>query len=127
MTKEEVIELLKPFKTQLRLYENSNIPTFILKDIIDKIEIQYDIKPKYLTLREYLKKYSCGAYHNFIFDINYDGQSIKVNVISIDDFLRYFNVKILDIYYVVKDEKKDNGAGCDQYQCDHYLTLEAIK
>ena len=125
MSKEEVIELLKPFKDYLN---NTYVITRSgLKDIIDKIEIQYEIKPKYLTLREYLEKNSCGAYHSFIFDIKYDSQSIKVNVVSTKEFSRYFNESFLDIYYVVKDDKKDNGAGCDQYQCDHYLTLEAIK
>ena len=127
MTKEEVIELLKPFKTQLRLYENSNIPTIILKDIIDKIEIQYDIKPQYLTLREYLKKHSCGAYHHFIFEIDINWSKIKIDVINDEDFERYYNGRFLDMYNVINDEKKSNGGNCENYDCKHYLTLEAIK
>jgi hypothetical protein len=127
MSKEEVIELLKPFKTQLRLYENSNIPTIVLKDIIDKIEIQYDIKPQYPTLREYLKKHSCGAYHTFIFEIDINFTPTKVSVIDDADFEHYYNPRFLGMYYVVNDEKKSNGGNCENYDCKHYLTLEAIK
>ena len=90
---------------------------------IEKIKKDFGIKPPYLTLRDYININYVGSYHTFWFFIN--GQEIVIN--NLGDFL---NDKWCHLftetnkYYVVKDERKDNGGNCENYHCDHYLTLE---
>ncbi len=126
MTKDEVIELLKPFKDLLENHNNYYLKENLEK-VINDLEIKYEIRPKYQTLREYLKENSCGAYHHFIFEIEINWVKTKINVISDDDFERFYNGRFLDMYNVINDEKKSNGNNCENYDCKHYLTLEAIK
>lgn len=86
---------------------------------INKIKAKYGIKERYQTLREYISNCECGAYHNFIFDIG----GKKINVIGVYDFERFYNSKLLDKYYVLKDNAKDNGGNCENYKCEHYLDI----
>lgn len=69
-------------------------------DKINRIKLFFDIREKYLTLREYISKKSCGAYHYFIFDID----NIGFKTTSVDKFEQYHNPKLLDKYYVVSDQ-----------------------
>lgn len=75
-----------------------------------------------LTLRDYIKSEERGAYHNFIFDIG----SIHFRTTGIDDFETYYNKDLLDRFYVIGDERKDYGDNCENYVCDHNLTLQMI-
>ncbi len=114
-----VIEILKPIKDLLK---QERIKVAQLVDTIDDIERKYGLKPRYKTLREYLERYSVGAYHYFIFTIN----GVTANVIGVEDFERTYNKELLDKYYVVADEGKKYGCNCENYQHNHYLKLEEI-
>lgn len=94
-----------------------------LANIVKTYEEKYDLAEPKPTLREYMDKHSCGAYHHFYFNINGN----KFNVIGSNDFVQYGNAKLLDMFLVYDDDMRDNGAGCDQYECSHYLTIERIK
>ena len=85
----------------------------------NQIKAKYGIKEKYQTLREHISNCECGAYHNFIFNI--DGK--EINVIGIYDFEKLYNPKLLDKYYVFNDDAKDNGGDCTNYKCEHYLDI----
>lgn len=116
-----VLEILDEF-TEL-FYEDYNDYDFKRKDWHDRIESikkKYGIVDKYLTLRKYLATHSSGAYHRFSFKI--DGITV-FNVTGITEFERYYNSELLDKYYVVKDEKQSFGSNCENYQCEHYLSL----
>lgn len=77
---------------------------------------------KYITLREYINKKENGAYHSFIFDVG----SIHVKVINVSEFEMFYNKDILDRFYVVADNEKSYGDNCENYSCEHNLTLEMI-
>ena len=79
----------------------------------------YNENNNVMSLREYINEHSNGAYIHFNF---YIGPN-EFNVISVEDFCKIGNEKILDEYYVDDVEKEDNGAGCDQYYCKHTLDL----
>ena len=70
-TKEQefVIELLKPFD-ELTYKNRYSCDVKDLRKVINDIKEKYNVKPKYLTLRQYLTKHSHGAYHDFIFKID---------------------------------------------------------
>ena len=93
------------------------------KEEITQIKKDYDIQPPYLTLREYIASNSCGAYHTFHF-------TLKDKKISIDNLGWLLTDELCVLYpltkefYVVRDKTKDNGGNCENYHCDHYLTLE---
>lgn len=118
---ELVLEILKPF---IQLAYSSNYSYSVGKTelacAIKDIKEKYGIKEKLLTLREYLNKYSKGAYHHFIFVIN----NAKIEVIGINEFERVYQPKLLDDFYVVNDICKDNGGDCTNYQATHNLILE---
>ena len=90
---------------------------------IEKIKKDFGIEPPHLTLREYIDANCCGSYHTFWF-------FIKGQEITITDLSGFLNDKLCHLftetnnYYVVKDERKDNGGDATNYHCDHYLTLE---
>lgn len=88
--------------------------------IIKKINKEYKLIPKYDILRDYLKEHAMGAYHKFIFYI--DGK--EMNCIGAYDFEQYYNSRLLDMYVVVKDEQKNKGENCENYECVHKLTIE---
>lgn len=92
--------------------------------IADEIKKRYGIKEKYPTLREYINEHSCGAYHDFIFSFHNGATKIDVRVINVDDFERCYNSKILDAYFVLNDRQKSYGCNCENYNCEHYLTIE---
>lgn len=115
-----VIEILKPIKDLLK---QERIKVAQLVNTIDDIERKYGLKPKYLTLREYLVKNSIGAYHHFIFEI----RLVKIDVIGVEDFEDVYKGELLDKYYVVDDKEKSFGSNCENYQCNHYLKLEEIE
>ena len=76
---------------------------------------KYGIIKRYLTLREYIKQISYGAYHRFYFTIG----EIYVNGIStIEKYRQYYREKWLDMYYVTEDERKRNSE-----ITEHHLTL----
>jgi hypothetical protein len=116
----EIIEILKPFKELYNRFPECMDARKQLGIIINSIEEKNNIKSKLLTLREYLIEKSRGAYHNFIFRIN----NVDINVIGVNDFSRTFNDLLLDRYYVVDDKTESTGDNCENYNCNHYLTLE---
>lgn len=79
-------------------------------------------KSKYMTLREYIEEHENGAYHTFVFDIG----GIHIRVISVWDFEKYYNKELLDRFNVVADNEKSYGDNCENYSCEHNLTLEMI-
>ena len=89
------------------------------KKLIDK----YKFPKQYSTLREYISQHACGAYHDFHFNLN--GKDITV--MDMDDFLTDELCTLYPLtnnYYVIKDERRDNNGNCENYHCDHYLTLD---
>ena len=86
-----------------------------------KLKREYGLLPKYPTLREYIRENSRGAYHNFIFNLG----SHEVKVTSVFDFVSIYKQELLDMFFVVKDRKEDNGGNCENYECNHYLEIEA--
>lgn len=95
-------------------------------DHIDEAKITIFKKEKEmerpLTLREYMQENASGAYHNFIFEI----AKLKCNVIGVDDFETYYNKDLLDRFYVLSDAEESYGDNCENYGCDHHLTLQMI-
>ena len=90
---------------------------------IDNIRKDYDIKEPYLTLRDYIVSQGCGAYHTFHFTL----KDKEISIIGLNGMLTDELCTLYPLtkeFYVVNDKRKDNGLGCDQYHCDHYLTLE---
>lgn len=90
---------------------------------IEKIKKDFGILPPHLTLRQYIETKCGGSYHTFWFTIN--GQEIVVGDLGgflTDEYCHLFAET--NNYYVVKDERKDNGGDATNYHCDHYLTLE---
>lgn len=91
--------------------------------VIEAIKEKYGIKPPYLTLRQYIKHSSLGAYHTFKFKLC--GREVCID--SINDMLsdEYCDLYIhTKDYYVIEDKQVDNGGNCENYHCDHYLVLE---
>lgn len=119
---ETVLKCIEEFTEYLKSQNNLNygFQQTSFFNFTQDLKTKYDIHEKYLTLREYLKKHSHGAYHRFYFNI----EDVKVsNITGIDEFERYYNNSLLDKYYVLKDEDKSSGSNCENYQCDHYLTI----
>lgn len=90
---------------------------------IEKIKKDFGIEPPCLTLREYINTNCSGSYHTFWFFI--EGQEITITDLGgflTDKWCHLFAET--NKYYVVKDERKDNGGDFCSYHCDHYLTLE---
>ena len=116
---EEIRSLLEDMKKSCSLNYINNT----LFNIVETYEEKYDLVEPKPTLRQYMDRKACGAYHHFYFDIN----SNKFNVTGSNDFIQYGNAKLLDMFLVVDDAMRDNGAGCDQYVCNHHLTIERIK
>ena len=108
----EILEdVIKEYKPDVRYdFERAK-----LTNLKSKIFAKYGIQEKFLTLREFIKKHEYGAYHHFFFTLCDD---IKIDVIGIDEYLRYYVSEWLDYYYVISYEKKDRGEGSD-----YYLTL----
>lgn len=123
-TKEQelVLEILKPLEDIAHGDPYNSVATQ-LQQVIKDIRAKYKLQEKYLTLREYLKKYSCGAYHHFIFKIS----SINIDVIGIDEFERYYNGKLLDKYFVIRDDYSSNGGDCCTFDGKHILMIEEIE
>ena len=100
------IEDADKFKEALKHFSRNilnPIPT-LTKVIDDILKDEYGVeREKYLTLREHLEKYSSGAHIHFKFVI---GNGINVDVIDVKDFERYYNTRILDMYYVVSYSSK---------------------
>lgn len=93
------------------------------KTEMEQIKKKYHIEDPYLTVRQYISKYSCGAYHTFHFTI--DGEQIYVDDLIdmlTDEYCHLFAKT--SKYYVINDKRKDNGGDVETYHCDHYLTLE---
>ena len=118
---EKVLEILKPF-VELTYGKSPrySIEKRELAEIIKNTKEKYGIKEKLLTLRQYIAKHGCGAYHYFLFEIN----GISIRVIGISEFERTYQPSLLDNYYVVKDISEDNGGDCCSYQCNHNLFIE---
>ena len=90
---------------------------------IEEIKKDFGIEPPYLTLRQYIETNCSGSYHTFWFIIN--GQ--RIGVTDLGDFLTDEYCHLFaetNKYYVAKDDTKDNGGDCENYHCDHTLTLE---
>lgn len=82
---------------------------------------------KYQTLREYLKQNEAGAYHTFEFIIPYYNDKIPVSVNGVWDFENIYQSKLLDMFYVMSDNRTDNGGNCENYNCTHKLELKMIE
>lgn len=118
----EVLQILEPF-VELTNQCGSNAIRAQVKAIISATLEKYGIKEQYLTLREYLKKHSIGAYHHFIFNIN----NVCINVIDDEDFETTYKSELLDQYYVINDTRESFGGNCENYECRHNLKLEEIE
>lgn len=81
---------------------------------------------KYPTLREFLKQHQAGAYHTFEFVMPYYNNKIPVSVDGIWDFEKIYQHGLLDMFYVISDNAKDNGGNCENYHCTHKLELKMI-
>ena len=93
-----------------------------IKREIKQIKEEYDIKEPYLTLRDYINKHCCGAYHTFHFTL----ANKKISINTIGDMLtdEWCNLyPLTDKFYVAEDSAKSQGSHCENYHCDHYLTL----
>ena len=116
-----VLEVLKEVD---KLFKPSDIEYDFIKAEyfakIQKIKKTFGIQEKYLTLRQYINKKGCGAYHRFYFSIK--GLNVS-NICDVDDFEQLYNPSLLDQYYVLKDTTKEFGSNCENYCCDHYLEL----
>ena len=103
---------------QYRSAQNASI-----QEEMEKIKKDYGIKPPYLTLRQYIEINSSGSYNTFHFELN----NKKIAVDSLNGFLTdelCYLFGQTNRYYVTQVETKSNGGDCENYHCDHYLTLE---
>jgi len=118
-----VLEILEQFDKCFKPKDNAY--DFQKREYFEKVqEIKkiYGIEEKYLTIREYMNKHSCGAYHRFYFKI--DGLQVS-NICDVSDFERFYNANLLDKYYVLKDRRQEFGSNCENYCCEHYLEIVA--
>ena len=118
-----VLEEIRCLLEEIKKSCSFNYINNTLANIVKTYEEKYDLVTPKPTLREYINANARGAYHNFIFTIG----SNKFNVINCDEFVEYGNAKLLDMFLVYDDDMRDNCGGCDQYLCNHYLTIEKIK
>lgn len=92
------------------------------REEVAKILQDYDIKPPYMTLREYIKRVSCGVYHTFHF--NLEGKEVCINHTQdmlTDELCTLY--PLTNKYYVSNDEEtKERFGGIDE-RTHHYLTL----
>lgn len=89
---------------------------------IQQIMKDYGIEEPRLTLREYINKYSCGAYHTFYFWLN----DKEICIDTIGDMLTDELCSLYPLtneFYVFTDNTKSYGSDCGNYHCDHYLVL----
>lgn len=117
-----VIEIVDKFFSLFgfdNLYEHDKKKLIGIKQ---KMYDEYGIKNKHLTLREYLRKHSAGAYHSFNFEIN-NGHIPVRGILGVSEFEAIYNPTWLDKYYVIGDMTQDNGCVNDNYRCQHYLKL----
>ena len=113
-----VMEIIGRLTPHLSKYENKSA----FKEI-EEIKKDFGILPPYLTLRQYIEANCSGSYHTFWFIIN--GQEIVVSDLGgflTDEYCHLFAET--NKYYVVQDKSIGNGGDCENYHCDHYLTLE---
>lgn len=113
-----VMEIIGRLIPHLSRYENKGA-----FNEIEEIKKDFGIKPPHLTLRQYIETNCSGSYHTFWFTIN--GQ--EIGVADLGGFLtdKYCHLFAeTNKYYVVKDDSKGNGGDCENYHCNHYLTLE---
>ena len=92
------------------------------KQEIEKIKKDYGIEEPYLTLRQYIMKKSFGAYHTFHF--NLDNKNISIDTIGemlTDEWCSLY--PLTEKFYVADDKTASQGSNCENYHCDHYLTL----
>ena len=121
-----VMEILKPIKDKVVGVKYDTLARDIRQAIKD-IENKYDIKPQYLTLRQYINEISNGAYHRFYFDMELPTITIKViDICGVYDFERIYNPRFLDMFFVIADKSIDNGGDCENYECQHHLKLGVI-
>lgn len=117
-TKEQV-EIMKVL-SRFEFYATGNDN---IKKEIKEIKEEYGIKEPYLTLREYINKHCFGAYHTFHFTICNKQLSIDtIGDMLTDEWCDLY--PLTNKFYVVEDKTKSQGSHCENYHCDHYLTLE---
>lgn len=117
-----VIEIVDKFFSLFgfdNLYEHDKKK---LIEIKQKMYDEYGIKNKLMTLREYLRKNSAGAYHSFNFEIN-NGKISVTDILGVSEFEAIYNSAWLDKYYVIGDATQQRGSTCENYECKHYLKL----
>ena len=124
MNKDELKEILEPIKEVLK---NSGVYVRCVKSalsVIEDIEKKYGLQPTYKTLREYIGENSNGAYHHFVFEMNFNRHKINADVVDISDFEAWFNGNLLDFFYVVEDKVEKIGDNYENYKEIHNLTLK---
>ena len=114
----EIDELFAPSEKYSSEYE---IRTYNSK--INKLKAKYGIVEKHKTLKEYIQEHECGAYHDFIFEMEFGFNKVKIQVSTVSEFARYYNPQLLERYYIVDAKTEDNGGDCENYNCKHYLKL----
>lgn len=113
----EILEKIdKVMKPRENAYDFEKLQYF---NKISEIKKAYGIVEKYQTLREFIDKNSCGAYHHFNFTID----NLKIRVCDVHDFERLYNSSLLDKYYVLFDKTETYGSNCENYDCEHNLEL----
>ena len=111
-------EIMKVIARLGRYLDNSKYG----KEEIEQIKKDYGIEEPYLTLRQYIRKNCHGAYHTFHFTLN--NKKISINTIGdmlTDEWCSLY--PLTEKFYVVADNSKSQGGNCENYHCDHYLTL----
>lgn len=125
-----LVKLVRGEKTHYYEFDNLSQAESYCKvvKLVAECTIYAEVKKydKYPTLREFLKQHQAGAYHTFDFVMPYYNNKIPVSVDGIWDFERIYQPNLLDMFYVISDNAKDNGGNCENYHCTHKLELKMI-
>ena len=105
-----VLELLNDVITAYEPDTRYDFQRAKLLSVRQAILKKYDIKERFLTLKEFIKKHESGAYNHFIFTIC---DEIRIDVIGISEYIKYYVTDWLDRYYVVNYKKNGGNEGTD--------------
>lgn len=102
----------------LNVHSDRNRHNHILRKLFEEAMKELD-KRRMGSLRDYIHAKSFGAYHHFLFTIG----TLQIDICSTEEFDAVFQPKLLDEYYVIKDDKTENGGNCENYQAIHRLSI----